>query len=416
MKIKPSLATVVALFFMVVLTSTSLGQLPRDVRDMFQGMLSDLEPDLQEKFEDAIKNDTAKIEFSIEQFKRFRNNPINPFDGLDAIEPDQGLERIALVFELPSLRERDFSPFERQNPNVRRRVRSPVLSASQSTVSIYEGGLQVALGTVVQADGLILTKASEVNTRESLRCVLSDGRSFEAKIVSSDKSNDLAVLKIETSRLPVIQWSDSKILAGSFVLTPAPDGEVLALGTYSVAPRSTAFGKQAFLGVQPETTSQGVRVSAIEPGAASHAAGLENGDTVTQIDGNSIVDVPSLVKAIRDRSPGDKIDITFRRNGSLQSTTAILAGQNHSGLQAARFKMMNKLGAIPSQRDDNFPSVFQHDSPIFPEQCGGPITDLEGNVLGINIARKGRAATYAIPSSHVRTILKELLRKRAATP
>ncbi|MFT7633364.1 MAG: hypothetical protein ACI87E_004419, partial [Mariniblastus sp.] len=35
---------------------------------------------------------------------------------------------------------------------------------------------------------------------------------------------------------------------------------------------------------------------------------------------------------------------------------------------------------------------------------------------GINIARKGRAATYAIPSSHVRTILKELLRKRAATP
>ena len=77
--------------------------------------------------------------------------------------------------------------------------------------------------------------------------------------------------------------------------------------------------------------------------------------------------------------------------------------------------MMNRLGAVPSRRGDNFPTVFQHDSPLFPEQCGGPITDLNGNVVGINIARKGRAASYAIPSSHVQTVLADMLRDNVAS-
>ena len=80
-----------------------------------------------------------------------------------------------------------------------------------------------------------------------------------------------------------------------------------------------------------------------------------------------------------------------------------------------RFKMMNRLGAVPSRRDDNFPNVFQHDSPLFPEQCGGPITDLQGNVLGINISRKGRAACYAIPSDHLKMVLDELMVKTVAS-
>jgi serine protease Do len=86
-----------------------------------------------------------------------------------------------------------------------------------------------------------------------------------------------------------------------------------------------------------------------------------------------------------------------------------LARNELTGMRAARFKMMSRLGAVPSDRDSNFPVVFQHDSPLFPEQCGGPICDLQGNVLGINIARESRAASYAIPANHVRTILERFL-------
>ena len=38
----------------------------------------------------------------------------------------------------------------------------------------------------------------------------------------------------------------------------------------------------------------------------------------------------------------------------------------------------------------------------------GPLVDLEGHVLGINIARAGRTESYAIPSEAVRPLLEKL--------
>jgi S1-C subfamily serine protease len=76
--------------------------------------------------------------------------------------------------------------------------------------------------------------------------------------------------------------------------------------------------------------------------------------------------------------------------------------------------MMNRLGAILSRRNDSFPLVFQHDTPLFPEQCGGPVLDLRGNVIGLNIARQGRAASLAIPASAMATIVDDLMRQSVA--
>ena len=58
--------------------------------------------------------DTATVEFTPEQFKRFRDNPVNPFEGLDRIDAEHLDANIALKFELPSMRNRRVSPFERQ--------------------------------------------------------------------------------------------------------------------------------------------------------------------------------------------------------------------------------------------------------------------------------------------------------------
>ena len=390
-------------------------QLPRDVRDVFEGMIDDLDMDLQRKFKSAIENDTATVEFTVDQFERFRNSPVNPFEGLDDIVLNENEGKIALKFELPSMRNRRLHRFERQNENVLSALADTVALASASTVHVFGGDQQVACGTIIREDGFVLTKASEVEDQQDLKCVLNDGRSSAARLVRTNAANDLAVLKLEADGLPAIQWSNKQVRTGAFVLTPDQDGSVLSLGTYSVPPRSTAEGKQAFLGVQPETTEIGVRVNDIRPGTASFEAGLKNGDIITRLGGSQVSDVATLVKTIRDRVPGDNVEIEFVRNGQRSKTNATLAGRDYSGEQAARFKMMNRLGAVPSRRDDNFPTVFQHDSPLFPEQCGGPITDLEGNVLGINIARQGRAASYAIPASHLQTLMTELLRDTVAS-
>ena len=410
------------LFFAIVLASVfcwqaspAQAQLARDVQDVFEGMLEELDEELREKFKAAIKKNTSTVEFTPQQFIRFRNNPANPFEGLDNIQVDAHGGNIALKFELPSMRNRTVHSRERQSPIVLSQIRQPVLSASASTVALYSGQRQVALGTVVKSDGFILTKASEVENRKDVRCHLSDGRKLETKLIRTDAKNDLAVLKIEAEGLATVNWSDAQPKTGAFVLTPNVNGQVVALGTYSVVPHSTAAGQQAFLGVQPETTTKGVRVFDIDAGSASHNAGLRNGDVLTELGGVAITDVASLVKTIRDRRPGDQVKIEYLRQGNPATTTAILAGRNVSGDLAARFKMMNRLGAIPSRRDDNFPNVFQHDSPLFPEFCGGPITDLDGNAIGINIARHGRAASYAIPASHVETLLEDLLRSNVAS-
>ena len=56
-------------------------------------------------------------------------------------------------------------------------------------------------------------------------------------------------------------------------------------------------------------------------------------------------------------------------------------------------------GNVRFKRSSDFVSVFQHDTVIRPVDCGGPIVDLSGKVIGINIVR-GRVwtETYALPA------------------
>jgi serine protease Do len=49
-------------------------------------------------------------------------------------------------------------------------------------------------------------------------------------------------------------------------------------------------------------------------------------------------------------------------------------------------------------RASDFPAVYQHDTVIQPVDCGGPLVDVDGHVIGLNIAREGRTATYALPA------------------
>jgi S1-C subfamily serine protease len=42
---------------------------------------------------------------------------------------------------------------------------------------------------------------------------------------------------------------------------------------------------------------------------------------------------------------------------------------------------------------------------IAAKNCGGPVVDLDGNVLGISIARAGRVETWVLPSEVIRPLL-----------
>ena len=74
------------------------------------------------------------------------------------------------------------------------------------------------------------------------------------------------------------------------------------------------------------------------------------------------------------------------------------------------------MGTKLSMRRGGFPTILQHDSGVRPEDCGGPLVDLDGKAIGINIARAGRTETYAIPSDDIEKLLPKFKSGELAIP
>ena len=73
----------------------------------------------------------------------------------------------------------------------------------------------------------------------------------------------------------------------------------------------------------------------------------------------------------------------------------------------------NRLNGPLNHRRDDFPSAIQHDSVLHPAQCGGPLVDISGKVVGINVARADRTVTYAVPGEPVIALVKKVKARRA---
>ena len=74
-------------------------------------------------------------------------------------------------------------------------------------------------GVIITNNGYIVTNNHVVQNAERLEVTLNDKRSYEAKIVGTDPSTDLALIKIMEEDLPFITYGDSdKIRVGEWVL------------------------------------------------------------------------------------------------------------------------------------------------------------------------------------------------------
>jgi serine protease Do len=74
-------------------------------------------------------------------------------------------------------------------------------------------------GFIVSSDGLILTNAHVVENANEVTVKLSDHREFKAKVLGSDKTSDIAVLKVDAKDLPTVRIGNSDQLnVGDYVL------------------------------------------------------------------------------------------------------------------------------------------------------------------------------------------------------
>jgi serine protease Do len=403
----------------LLLAPSAQAQLNSETKKLFEELAPLMEPSVKAKFEKALQTDQCAIDFTAEEFIRFRSHPKNPFAGLDKIDPYAEPGLIRLEFNVPSVRDRLTKPGERQFVKQLAVFQPLTGPASAFTVQVFGDQQWVAMGTIVSANGFIVTKASEVSEKSTLVCRLTnaDGstRDVPAKLMRIDDRNDIGLLKVNEQGLTPAPLSDADIVPGSFVVTPNGDGKPLVMGVVSTVKRSLIGSNQAYLGVRPINGESGVELDEVTKGGAAERAGLIRGDIVVQIADVKIESVTDLVNAVRLHQPGDVVAIRFRRGDVDQQLDVALAGRNTASSRGAEEETLSQFGAIPSRRRDDFPLVFQHDSPLTPETCGGPLLDIEGNVIGVNIARAGRVASLAIGSAEIRVIADQLMRENVAS-
>lgn len=267
-------------------------------------------------------------------------------------------------------------------------------------------------GVIISSDGYIATNNHVVEGAAELKVVLDDNRSYDARIIGTDPSTDLALVKIDEVNLPTMSYGNSDgieigewvlavgnpfefrstVTAGivsakgrninilgrgglqieSFIQTDAAvnpgnsggalvnlKGELVGINTaiatqtgsfsgYSFAVPSKLVKKviedlkeygevqRALLGIvivdvdaklaedNDLNVLKGIFVRGVNSGSAASEAGMEEGDVIVAINGKPVNSVAELQETIAVNRPGDKVSVTYIRDGREFQTLAEL--------------------------------------------------------------------------------------------
>ena len=110
-------------------------------------------------------------------------------------------------------------------------------------------------GVIISTDGYIVTNNHVVDGADELTVTLNDNREFSARIIGTDKTTDLALIKVDAKDLPAITiGSSDKLKVGEWVLAvgnPFNLNSTVTAGIVSAKARSLgANGVESFIQTQ----------------------------------------------------------------------------------------------------------------------------------------------------------------------
>ena len=280
-----------------------------------------------------------------------------------------------------------------------------------------------SLGVIVRSDGLVLTKASEA--MGDLRVKLPDRTAGyrDATLLAADNDLDLALLRIDMRDLrplPTVRWADGDPEVGRWVVTPSIYSSPATVGIVSVPrrtiPRTTLPGMLGvtFEGRTAEGLPRGAVIARLVEDGPADRGGLVEGDQILAVDGLEVRSYGRARDEIAKRRPGDVVALRIRHEDDEVETIRVRLAQPNGDLlisRGLRYDMMNTLGGKLSERRSRFPSAIQHDSVIEPSDCGGAAVNLDGEAVGINIARAGRTESLMLPIDLVRPVVERMIRE-----
>ncbi len=144
-----------------------------------------------------------------------------------------------------------------------------------------EQQLGLGSGVIISQDGYIVTNNHVIDGAERLEITLNDNRTFNAKVIGTDPSTDVALIKIEAEGLPVIPIGDSDALkVGEWVLAvgnPFGFTSTVTTGIVSAKARSISSATHGrSMGIESYIQTD----AAVNPGNSGGALVNINGELV----------------------------------------------------------------------------------------------------------------------------------------
>ena len=285
--------------------------------------------------------------------------------------------------------------------------------ANASTVRIYTSDSQIALGLVIDQAGHIITKASELPRNRTVECKVKGGRRYATTLVGVEEELDIALLRMKATppaHTSLAAYATPQV--GAWLAAPSGIRDVpLAVGVVSV-PTRKIDQQSGVLGVMIDDAESGALVNNVIDGSAAESAGIKTGDIITAVDSKYVKDSQTLVTLLSKKRPGTSTRLTIKRG---EQDLRVKAKLGRFSDIAMGEDMQAEVSGPLSNRRSGFGAAMQHDMVLRPNQCGGPVVDIEGRVVGINIARAGRVESYAIPIAEVMRALPDMMSGKVAS-
>ncbi len=275
--------------------------------------------------------------------------------------------------------------------------------ARQATVEIHgtdqEGNVAVrACGTLVDEQH-VATKLSEIVFCEKLECHFADGSKTLATLSRQSRAIDLAILTIETPsqhgsiiRAKIAEAKSDVSFVGRIIFAATSSMDISAAGLICRDSHKEPSLPARFGATMQEVGKQ-VLIKELSPNGSAVVAGLKANDTILRLDGEPLNSLAAIGSMFQSCQPGDWIALDIERGENQLRMQAQL--QHDPGQQFEKTEFLDGRAGDLSQRRSDF-QALQHDIEITPAACGGPLLDIDGHIVGINIARRARESTLAL--------------------
>lgn len=273
----------------------------------------------------------------------------------------------------------------------------------QGITVLDKRGRQLGMATWFGQEGLLLAKASDVANQGRLQIDDARGQRHPVTLAGLDDLSDVALLNVQAQGTPPPRpsmgtWSASPPSEGEWVACLEGTNEV-KVGVVSGRARRIPEPRP-LLGIflKPTSDQPGAVIDEVVKKGAADRAGLKADDRIVSVNGDPIRDYQSLQDKVRSLEPGLPVTIEYVRAEDLRKKTFPLGDDSWTEGDERNRRMSGPV----SSRRAGFEEVFQHDSPVNPKAIGGPVVNLDGKVVGMNIARTDRVTTYALTPRAIR--------------